>query len=240
MDNYAQNHNQSPQLNEKSASIHGDKVSISSDQFESPASASGIPSWPRWTTADIAVGAALGVACGVIFWGFNFAYSAISPILGEVLPGLASILHAVWYFSGPLALLIIRKPGAAIYVNLVGTMAEMLLGNNFSFGFVIVSAMLQGLFSELPFAIARYRKFTRSLAVLAGLLTALEYGIYLMLFRYQAVSFFSPRGIVHMISEVIGGVLIAGLLSWALYVAIAKTGALDRFASGRAIRGTVE
>ena len=27
----------------------------------------------RWTSADIAVGAALGVACGLVFWLFNFA-----------------------------------------------------------------------------------------------------------------------------------------------------------------------
>lgn len=191
----------------------------------------------RWTPADIAVGAALGVAAGVIFWGFNFAYSAISPILGGILPGFASILHGTWYFSGTLALLILRKPGAAIYVNLVGSAAEMVLGNSFSFGFIFVSAALQGLFAELPFALTRYRIFNLPMAILSGLSTAIEYGVYLMLFRYQGVAFFSPRGIVHMISEMLSGVLIAGVLSWYLYVAIAKTGVLDRFASGRAIRG---
>lgn len=194
----------------------------------------------RWTTADIAVGAALGVACGVVFWGFNFFYTAISPMLGEALPGLASVLHAVWYCSGPLAVLIIRKPGAALYVNLVGTVAEMLLGNNFTFTFVLLSAILQGLFSELPFAILRYRRFTMPVTVLAGVLTAVEYGVYLMLFRYQGVSLLSARAMVHMVSEVVGGVLIAGVLAWMLYVAIARTGALDRFASGRAIRGLVD
>lgn len=40
-----------------------------------------------------------------------------------------------------------------------------------------------------------------------------------------------------MICEVIGGMVIAGTASWFLYVALAKTGALDRLASGRAARG---
>lgn len=193
----------------------------------------------RWTTADIAVAAALGIAAGIIFWGFNFAYASISPVLGGLLPGFASILHAVWYFSGTLAVLILRKPGAAVFVNLVGCAAEMLLGNSFSFGFIFLSAALQGLFAELPFALTWYRVFNLPISVVSGVCTALEYGVYLMLFRYQGVAFFSPRGIVHMVSEVVGGALIAGVGSWYLYRAIAKTGVLDRFASGRAVRAAV-
>lgn len=192
----------------------------------------------RWTAADIAVGAALGVACGLVFWGFNFAYAWLSPLIGGILPGLASVLHPLWYFSGTLAVIILRKPGAAIYVNLVGSAAEMLLGNQFSVGFVFASAALQGLFAEIPFMVTRYRVYNLPISVVSGALVALEYGVYLMLFRYQGVAFLSARGIVHMVSELVGGVLIAGVMSWYLYRAIAATGALDRFASGRAARRT--
>lgn len=188
----------------------------------------------RWTAADIAVGAALGVACGLVFWGFNFAYAWLSPLIGGILPGVASVLHPLWYFSGTLAVIILRKPGAAIYVNLVGSAAEMLLGNQFSVGFVFASAALQGLFAEIPFMVTRYRVYNLPISVVSGALVALEYGVYLMLFRYQGVAFLSARGIVHMVSELVGGVLIAGVMSWYLYRAIAATGALDRFASGRA------
>ena len=192
----------------------------------------------RWTAADIAVGAALGVACGLVFWGFNFAYAWLSPLIGGILPGLASVLHPLWYFSGTLAVIILRKPGAAIYVNLVGSAAEMLLGNQFSVGFVFASAAMQGLFAEIPFIVTRYRVYNLPISVVSGALVALEYGVYLMLFRYQGVAFLSARGIVHMVSELVGGVLIAGVMSWYLYRAIAATGALDRFASGRAARRT--
>ena len=73
----------------------------------------------KWQPLDIAVGATLGAACGVIFWGFNFAYMPISSVFGAILPGFASIVHAVWYFSGTLAVLILREPGAALYVSLI-------------------------------------------------------------------------------------------------------------------------
>lgn len=190
----------------------------------------------RWRAADIAVGAALGVACGVIFWGFNFAYVWVSPILKAVLPGVASLLHAFWYFSGPLAMLIIRKPGAAVYVNVIGSLTETLFGNRYDLSFVVISALMQSIFTELPFALSRYRKYNLGLSIVSGLLTSLEYGVYLMLFQFQGVAFLSPRGITHMACELIGGVLIAGVMSWFLYRAIAKTGALDHFASGRAVR----
>lgn len=191
----------------------------------------------KWRPLDIAVGAALGAACGVIFWGFNFAYVPISTVLGSILPGLASVTHALWYFSGTLAVLIVRKPGAALYVNLVGTLVETVIGSQYGLGFVIVSALLQGVFAEIPFAVLRYRVFNLPVSVASGLMVALEYGFYLLLFRYQGVAFVSPRGIVHMISELTGGMLISGVMSWYLMLAIAKTGVLERLASGRSLLG---
>ena len=114
---------------------------------------------------DIAVGAALGVACGLVFWLFNFAYAWLSPIIGGILPGLASILYRCG-ISPHVAVIILRKPGAAVYVNLVGSAAEMLLGNQFSFGFA--SAALQGVFAELPFALTRYRVFNLPISMTSG------------------------------------------------------------------------
>ena len=60
-----------------------------------------------------------------------------------------------------------------------------------------------------------------------------RYQCYGVPYRYRGVSFLSPRGVIHMISELVGGVLIAGVMSWYLYRAIAATGGVDRFASGR-------
>lgn len=192
----------------------------------------------RWRPVDIAVGAALGAACGVIFWGFDFAYMPISSVLGAVLPGLASVTHAMWYFSGTLALLILRRPGAALYVNVVGTLVETVIGNQYGVGFVIVSALLQGAFAEIPFALTRYRVFNLPISVVSGLLVALEYGFYLLLFRYQGVAIVSPRGIVHLISELTGGALLSGVMPWFLMLGLARTGVLDRLASGRALIDT--
>ena len=219
--------------NRPSSSFSPSSSSVSSND----ANGSGL-SRLKWRPVDIAVGAALGAACGVIFWGFNFAYMPISSVLGAVLPGLASVTHAMWYFSGTLALLILRRPGAALYVNVVGTLVETVIGSQYGVGFVIVSALLQGAFAEIPFALARYRVFNLPISVVSGLLVALEYGFYLLLFRYQGVAIVSPRGIVHLISELTGGALLSGVMPWFLMLGLARTGVLDRLASGRALIDT--
>jgi len=207
----------------------------SSDRSVSVASAVSDETRLKWRPLDIAVGATLGVACGVIFWGFNFAYMPISSFLGAVLPGLASVTHAMWYFSGTLAVLVLRKPGAALYVNVVGTLVETVIGSQYGIGFVIVSALLQGVFAEIPFFLTRYRVFNLPVSIVSGAMVALEYGFYLLFFRYQGVAIASPRGIVHLISEVTGGVVLSGVMPWFLMLALAATGVLDRLASGRAL-----
>ena len=191
----------------------------------------------KWRVVDIVVASIIAVASGVIFWGWDIVCVAPLTVLEAVTPGFEGLVNGFWLFGGPLAAIIVRKPGAAIYVNLVGSAAEMLLGNQFSVGFVFAAAALQGLFAEIPFMVTRYRVYNLPISMVSGALVALEYGVYLMLFRYQGVAFLSARGIVHMVSELVGGVLIAGVMSWYLYRAIALTGALDRFASGRAVRG---
>lgn len=186
----------------------------------------------RWRVADISLGAALAALFGVIYWGFTIVFfSQISPILRTILPGFGSILHGVWYMSGPLALLLIRKPGAAIYVNVLGAVFENILGQQFSAFMVLASAALQAVFSEIPFAIAKYKKYNLTLSVIAGGLTAIEYGIYLMFVIYQgkSVNYLT----IHMICEFISGIVIAGIIPWILFVAVRKTGALSNFASGR-------
>ncbi|BDR52616.1 ABC transporter permease [Bombiscardovia nodaiensis] len=194
----------------------------------------------RWRPVDIAVGAALGVVSGLIYWASSALSSWIFPLMTALLPGLAGLLHGLFYFPVTLNLLIIRKPGAAVYTNLVAVLVELLFGNAYGSGMIVLEALMQGLCAELVFGLFRYRRWTLGLTCAAGLLVALVYNGFLLAFFYQGVSFFSPRGIIGTICEAISGIVLAGGLSWLLFKAIAQTGALDRFASGRAVRASTE
>lgn len=189
----------------------------------------------RWRIADIALGSALAAVFGVILCGYGLVFiPLIRTLNAAVLPGFASITHGVWYLSGTLAVLLIRKPGSAVYVNVVGALVQVLLGSPFSFNSTIVAALMQGVFAEIPFLIFRLRKFNLTLSIISGLLVALEYGVFLTFTKYQAKT---PAYItIHMITELISGFLLSGVLVWFVYLALRATGALDNFASGRSDR----
>ena len=72
--------------------------------------------------------------------------------------------------------------------------------------------------------------------VLSGALTGIGCWAYTFLDKLQAISFFGKYGLPYFVSTVVSGIVIAGVLMWFLYIGIAKTGALDQFASGREIR----
>ena len=95
------------------------------------ASASASPATPpvtrlRWRVVDIVVASVIGVASGLIFLLWNIAYRGPSALLEPLLPGLQGLLDGPWLFAGVLGALIIRKPGAAIYTEVVAAAVSAL------------------------------------------------------------------------------------------------------------------
>lgn len=190
----------------------------------------------RWRPLDVAVGAGLGAVSGLIYWLASLLSSWIFPLMTALLPGMASLLHGIFYFPCTLSLLILRKPGAAVYVGLVSVLVEILPGNAYAGPLVILEALSEALCAELAYGIFKYRRWTLGTTVLGGILIGLVYNAFLLAFYYQGVSPLSPRGITGTICELISGIVLAGIGSWVLFRAIGKTGALDRLASGHDVR----
>ena len=186
----------------------------------------------RWRVIDIAVGAAVGVMSGVMFWVFDGMSYGLFPLLTLILPGSAALLHALFYFPATLGLLIVRKPGASAYVLLVASFVEVVLGTKYSVSLVVI-ALVQALAAETVFALFRYRRWTLGVTLLAALAVGIVYNFYLLFFYYQAFSFFSPRGLIGTACELLSAIVFAGFGSWILYRALAKSGVLTRFVSGR-------
>ena len=86
----------------------------------SPVKPRGIPAsaW-RWRVVDIVVASVIGVASGLVFLLWNIAYRGPSAFLEPLLPGLQGLLDGPWLFAGVLGALIIRKPGAAVFTEVV-------------------------------------------------------------------------------------------------------------------------
>ena len=170
----------------------------------------------KWRVVDIAVGAAVGVMSGVMFWVFDGMSYGLFPLLTLILPGSAALLHALFYFPATLGLLIVRKPGASAYVLLVASFVEVVLGTKYSVSLVVI-ALVQALAAETVFAVFRYRRWTLGVTLLSSVAIGIVYNFYLLFFYYQAFSFFSPRGLIGTACELLSAAVFAGFGSWGLY-----------------------
>ncbi|CAN5369965.1 ECF transporter S component [soil metagenome] len=183
----------------------------------------------RWRVVDIVVAAVVAVACGVVFVGWNFG-SHIFDGAQALLPGIQSLGYGPWLLGGPLAALIIRKPGAALFGELVAAAVSMLLGAQWGLQ-TLESGLVQGLAAEIVFAVFLYRRWSWPAAALAGAAAGLVAGINDWIFYYAGAD--TTFLTIYIVGAAVSGAVIAGVGAWALVKALARTGALRRFAAGR-------
>lgn len=195
------------------------------------------PATYRWRVVDIVVASVIGVASGVIFIVWNVASEPITGPLKAALPGLQALGGGFWLFAGPLTALIIRKPGAAMFGELVAASVSVLFGGGQWGVTVLVSGLIQGLGAEVVFLAFRYRVWKVGVAVLAGVGAGLAMAINDLIVWYAGAD--TLFTVVYVIAAMISGALIAGLLSWVAVRGIAQTGVLSRFAAGRERAGRV-
>ena len=179
----------------------------------------------RWRTVDIVTTAVLGVAFGVVFIVWNLVNSAVALV-----PPVGGIMNGVYLVPGVVAGLLVRKPGAATFASTLAA-AVSLLASPYG-GIIVVYGLVQGLGGELGFALTRYRGFGWVTAVLAAVTAGLTTTVLDMTIYYPAVAFWSVK-VPYGVLTVLSSVLVAGVLGLLLVRALARTGALSAFASGR-------
>lgn len=187
----------------------------------------------RWRVVDIVVASVIGVAAGVVFWLWGQAWTPLSTAL-VFLPGLDGLLAGGWLFAGVLGGLVIRKPGAALYTEIVAAVVSMAVGTQWG-PETFLWGVIEGVGAELGFAILLYRNWRLLGALVAGALAGLSTAILDTNFSSIAAQSFEYRAI-YFVAAIVSGILLAGLVSWIIVRALAATGALDRFGAGREAR----
>ncbi|GAA4655607.1 ECF transporter S component [Arthrobacter cryoconiti] len=180
-----------------------------------------------WRVVDIVVASVLAVAVGVIFWLWSAGYGFIAAFTAAF-PPLGGLYGGGWLIAGVIGGLVIRKPGAALYCELVAAVVEALLGTHFGFT-VLLSGLVQGLGAEVIFALVRYRRFTLPVAMLAGALSGLGMGLIDSLIAN--VEWALEWKLLYSVLGAVSGAVIAGLLSWLAVRGLARTGALANLPS---------
>ena len=191
----------------------------------------------RWRVIDIVTAAVLGVACGLIFVVWNQVGGASYEFLKTIGPGLGGLVTGIWLLGGTLGGYVIRKPGAALFVEVLAATVSMALGSQWAVE-TIYSGLAQGLGAEIAFALFAYRRFNVRVAAVAGAFSFVGAWV-LELFLSGNITKSALYNASYLFFGVLSGIVLAGILAWALTNALAKTGALDRFASGRGARELV-
>ena len=181
-----------------------------------------------WRTVDIVVAAVIAVAFGVVFWAWNLVWAATGPIFGA-LPAAQYLIYGVWLVPAVLGALVIRKPGAALFTELVAASVSALLGSVWGLD-TLVSGLIQGAAAELIFALFRYRSWTTAVATIAAVATAVGAWLHDMPLYFPEAGL--AAWLVFLAFMVVSAAAIAGYGSWILMRALARAGALGAFPSG--------
>lgn len=187
----------------------------------------------RWRVVDIVVASVIGVATGLVFLFWNNVGYAWFSAADAVTPGLGGIAVGIWLLGGVVGGLVIRKPGAALVVELVAAIVSMLIGNVWGVS-TVLSGIVQGLGAEIIFALFFYRRFGIAVAALAGVGAAVAAWVFELFYGSSPNILKSLEfNTIYLVSVVVSGAILAGVVGWLLVRALAVTGALNRFAVGR-------
>lgn len=188
----------------------------------------------NWRVVDIVVAALIAIAGGVIFWAWSQGAALVSIPMNATYPPLTGLIAGGWMIPAVLGMLIIRKPGAALFCEAVAATGELIMGSQYGTT-VLISGILQGMGAELIFAAFRYKKFNLPTALLAGAGAGLFCGLNDSFLPWGwNIAYEAIDKLAYITFTTISGAIIAGALSWIATRGLAKTGVLSSFASRKA------
>lgn len=187
-----------------------------------------------WRGVDFITAAMLAVAFGVVFWAFDtFIYPGVGAVTAGF-PPAGELSLGVWLIPAVVGGLVVRRPGAALFTELIAANVELLLGNQWGIA-VLLSGALQGIGVEIVLALVLWRRFGVIVAIFGGMASAV-----FEIVGYEWWSYVPGYSwgwkIVYLICGVISGGVIAGIGGWSLVRALARAGALNAFPPGQEAR----
>ena len=182
-----------------------------------------------WRTVDIVVTAAIAVAFGVVFYAWNFVWNTVTPAF-VAFPPAQNILYGIWLIPAVLAGLVVRKPGAAFFAELVAASVSTILGSQWGLD-TLLSGAIQGALAEVVFGATLYSRFDAATAAFAAMASALGAWIHDMVVYYKDLALSDQIAIGAFM--LLSAVLLSGLGAWWLMKVLAQSGVLAQFPSGR-------
>ena len=185
---------------------------------------------PRWAMKDLVLMVVLGVVFGFVYWALVQAWNGLSIVMGPAGDLAQHVLLGGWLLVAPIAIAIIRRPGAGVIAEVLASVVEVVFLGSPVGPMLVVAAAIQGIGSELPFALTRYRRYTWGVFALSGLLGA---GLVFFFSAFRSGWYGQDIFALRLVVQCLSGIVLGGLLAKVVVGALARTGVVDNFAIGR-------
>ena len=172
-----------------------------------------------WTTRETVVVAVSSVVFGMIYLAWVqlwlLAQGRIGPIAMDIVFGL-------WFAGSTFNAYVVRKPGVAFATAMIAVITELLAGNPAGL-ILLITGLVQGAGSEIPFALTRWRRYSWSVLLTSGGTAAvMSFGYNWIIFDYQNLD--TGLLIAMFIIRVASGMLLGALLPRSFANMVRSTG----------------
>jgi energy-coupling factor transport system substrate-specific component len=186
---------------------------------------------PRLTLYDLVLLATLAVVFGFLYWALVQIWGPLRLAMGPLGDLAQNLLIGGWFVVAPLAIYVVRKPLVGVTTEILATIVEVVFLGSPVGPILLLTGLVQGAGSELPFAITRYRRFGWGLFALSGLSAAVFSFVY-NVFRLGWLG--QDYVLLRLGFQLSSGILLGGILAKIMGDALLRTGVLDNYAIGRA------
>ena len=191
------------------------------------------PARARLSLREIVLIVVLAVVFGFLYWVFVQAWNGLAIAMGPAGDLAQHLVFGSWLLVAPIALAILRRPGVGILAEMLAGIIEVVFLGNPVGPLLVLSAALQGIGSELPFALTRYRRYGWGVFAASGALGA---GLVFFWTAYRMGWYGQDLLTLRLGVQVLSGIVLGGLLAKVIVRALERTGVLANFAIGAAGR----
>ena len=176
---------------------------------------------------DIVLMVVLGTVFGFLYWALVQAWTALSIAMGPAGDLAQHFLFGGWLLVAPIAIAIIRRPFVGVIAEVLASVIEVVFLGSAVGPLLFVAAAIQGVGSELPFAIGRYKKYGWLRYAISGALGA---GLVFFYSAFRSGWYGQEILFLRFGIQLASGIILGGLLAKLLVDSLVRTGVLDNFA----------
>lgn len=176
---------------------------------------------------DIVLMVVLGTVFGFLYWALVQAWTALSIAMGPAGDLAQHFLSGGWLLVAPIAIAIIRRPFVGVIAEVLASVIEVVFLGSAVGPLLFVAAAIQGIGSELPFALGRYKKFGWLRYAISGALGA---GLVFFYTAFRSGWYGQEILFLRFGIQVASGIILGGLLAKLIVDSLVRTGVLDNFA----------